>query len=133
MKKEFLSIILVLTFINTCFANVDGFTARFNITGFQDSTAMVARIHDGNYYSDWRFDTIYIVNGTAKLHDVSKVKEPARMYVFTDSGTITTYVQNGHNELIFSWISPNVIAVHAYLRPKRFIRSKKNIKGKLFS
>lgn len=103
MKKLFFTlscIILAVTLTGMDVNNSEGFTTRIEISGFQDSTALIARIHDGDYYSDWRFDTIYVINGIAELHDVSKAKDPVRMYVFTDSGSITTYVQNGRKELI---------------------------------
>lgn len=58
------------------------------------------RIHDGATYDDFRFDSIFIVNDRAELHGTSQVEIPARMYVFTDKGTITTYLSNGHEEVI---------------------------------
>lgn len=82
-----------------------GFTTRIEIAGFPDSTFLLARIHDGAAYADYRFDTVYVVDGKAVVRDVSRMKAPARMYIYTDSGVITTYVQNGHSELLSGSVS----------------------------
>lgn len=95
-----LGIVVSLWICGICMANDNGFTTRFEITGLPDSTKFKVRIHDGINFDDSRFDTIYLVNGKAELYDISKAKDPARVYVFTDYGNISTFVQNGHTELI---------------------------------
>lgn len=98
--KTVLGIIAAAIFCNVCMARGEEFVTRFEIEGMPDSTAILARIHDGANYGEMRFDTIYIFNGQAELHDVSRVDDPVRMYVFTPSGTIMTYVKNGCTERI---------------------------------
>ena len=98
--KVLFCIVAALTAWCTCLADDNGFTTRFEFTGMPDSTRFVVRIHDGDNFRDWRFDTVYMVNGKAELHGISKAKDPVRAFVFTDYGTITLFVQNGHTELI---------------------------------
>ena len=98
--KRLLCIISFLTLCEVCMAQDKGFTTRFEISGLPDSTRFKVRIHDGENFRDWRFDTIYMVNGKAELHDVSKAKDPVRAYAYSDFGIISIFVQNGHTELI---------------------------------
>lgn len=79
----------------------EGFATVLELTDMPDSTRIVARIQDGGSDSDFfRFDTAYVTAGRAEFRDVSKAPEPATMYLFTPRGTVMTFVQNGHNELI---------------------------------
>ncbi len=98
--KHLLTILTILAFTQVCMAQDKGFTTRFEISGLPDSTRFEVRIHDGENFRDWRFDTIYMVNGKAELRDVSKAKDPVRAYAFSDYGSISIFVQNGHTELI---------------------------------
>lgn len=81
-------------------ASEEGFVTRLNITGLPDSTKVIARIHDGLSYDDFRFDTVYLTDSKAVIRDVSLAEDPSRMYLFIEKGTICTYVQNGVEELI---------------------------------
>lgn len=79
----------------------DGFTTTLQLDGFADSTLIVARIQDGgNDGTDFTFDSLYTSGGRAVVSGVSRADEPATMYVFTPSGTITTFVYNGCSETI---------------------------------
>lgn len=98
--RRLLCIITILTLCDVCMARDKGFTTRFEISGLPDSTRFEVRIHDSSNFYDFRFDTLYLVNGKAELHDVSKVKDPVRAYVFSDYGSISLFVQNGHTELV---------------------------------
>ena len=98
--RRFFSIMTIFALCDICIAQDKGFTTRFEISGIPDSTRFKVRIHDGENFRDWRFDTIYMVNGKAELHDVSKAKDPVRVYVYSDFGIISTFVQNEHTELI---------------------------------
>lgn len=100
MKLLFCIVAILSSVWGTCMAKDDGFTTRFEITGMPDSTRFVVRVHDGENFRDWRFDTVYLVNGKAEFHGLSKAKDPVRTFVFTNYGTISTFVQNGHTELI---------------------------------
>ncbi len=99
MRKLF-NIIAIFALCEVCVAQDKGFTTRFEISGLPDSTRFEVRIHDGENFNDARFDTIYLVNGKAELQDVSRAKEPVRAYAFSDFGTISIFVQNGHTELV---------------------------------
>ncbi len=99
MKKLF-CVITIFALYEVCMAQDKGFTTRFEISGLPDSTRFEVRIHDGENFSDSRFDTIYLVNGKAELHDMSKAKDPVRAYAFSDYGSISIFVQNGHTELV---------------------------------
>lgn len=98
--KNILGLISALVYFGTCMASEEGFITRLNITGFPDSTKVIARIHDGLSYDDFRFDTVCFIDSKAIIRDVSLAEDPSRMYLFTDRGTICTYVQNGVGELI---------------------------------
>ncbi len=98
--KSLLSIITIFVLCEVCIAQDKGFTTRFEISGLPDSTRFEVRIHDGENFTDARFDTIYVVNGKAELHDVSKAKDPVRAYAFSDYGVISIFVQNGHSEQV---------------------------------
>lgn len=98
--RRLLYIITLLALCDICMAQDKGFTTRFEISGLPDSTRFEVRIHDGANFRDSRFDTIYVVNGKAELHDISIAKDPVRAYAFSDFGCISTFVQNGHTELI---------------------------------
>lgn len=99
-KWYIISLIAFLPVCGICMAQDKGFTTRFEISGLPDSTRFEVRIHDGENFSDARFDTIYMVNGKAELRDVSKAKDPVRAYAFSDYGVISIFVQNGHTELV---------------------------------
>ena len=98
--KRLLCVISILTLCDVCMAQDKGFSTLFEITGIPDSTRFIVRIHDGDNFRDWRYDTIYMVNGKAELQDISKAKDPVRVYVYSDFGIISTFVQNEHTELI---------------------------------
>ncbi len=98
--KTLFSILAIFALSQVCMAQDKGFTTRFEISGLPDSTIFKMRIHDGENFSDWRVDTIYMVNAKAELHDVTKAKDPVRAYAYSDFGIISTFVQNGHTELI---------------------------------
>lgn len=78
-----------------------GFTTTFDISGMADTTQFVVRIHDSEKgYSDWRFDTIQVVNGHGVLADVSGLGYPTQAWAFTPYGSISFYVSNNVNEKI---------------------------------
>lgn len=92
----------------------DGFTTCIDIAGLPDTTFILARIHDGATYTDWSLDTICAIGGKAEIAGRSRSADPARMYLFTDSGTITTYVQNGRAETISGTVADLASASLAY-------------------
>ena len=69
--KKILSLIAALIYVGTCTASEEGFITRLKITGFPDSTKVIARIHDGLSYDDFRFDTVCFIDSKAVIRDVS--------------------------------------------------------------
>ncbi len=112
--RTILSIIAGAAIAAASGAGGDGFTTRIDIAGFPDTTFILARIHDGATYTDWSLDTICVIGGKAEIADTSRAADPARMYLFTDSGTITTYVQNGLEETISGTVADLATASLTY-------------------